>query len=224
MKSLETLYKKLDYTFAQPNYLKAALTHRSYSSDNNERLEFLGDSLLNLIIAKELYERHAKASEGELSRLRAHLVQEDTLVELAKQLGLGIFLQLGLGELKSGGAERTSILADAIEAIIAAIFLDSNFDTCQQFVLRLFHEKLNSTSLKANTRDAKTTLQEYLQLRKQTLPKYEILDIKGEAHQQTFTIRCFVKSLGKETTGTHTSRRKAEQEAAKAFLIDLGQV
>lgn len=223
MSSLNTLYKKIGYTFKEPNHLKMALTHRSYSSSNNERLEFLGDSLLNLIIANALYKHYSKAKEGELSRLRAYLVQEDSLSEIAQQLNIGPFLQLGMGELKTGGAERPSILADALEAIVAAIFLDSNFDTCQQFVLSIFHEKLHSLSSKKNTRDAKTTLQEYLQSRKQTLPVYEIVETTGESHQQTFTIRCSVKSLKKETIGTSTSRRKAEQEAAKVFLIELGQ-
>lgn len=223
MSSLNSLYEKLGYTFNQVNYLKTALTHRSYSSSNNERLEFLGDSLLNLIIANALYEQYSKAAEGELSRLRAYLVQEDSLAEIAKQIGIGQFLQLGMGELKTGGTERSSILADALEAIIAAIFLDSNFDTCQKFVLKVFREKLHNLSLKGNTRDPKTTLQEYLQSRKQSLPDYEIIETKGESHQQTFTIRCSVESLQKETIGTSTSRRKAEQEAAKTFLIQLGQ-
>jgi ribonuclease-3 len=223
MSSLNTLYKKLGYTFKQSNHLKMALTHRSYSSSNNERLEFLGDSLLNLIIANALYEHYPKAKEGELSRLRAHLVQEDSLSEIAQQLNIGHFLQLGMGELKTGGSERPSILADTVEAIIAAIFLDSNFEACQQFVLNIFHEKLHSLSSKKNTRDAKTTLQEYLQSRKQALPVYEIVETNGESHQQTFTIRCSVTSLKKETVGTSTSRRKAEQEAAKAFLSELGQ-
>lgn len=218
----EKLYKILNYTFKQPNLLKTALTHRSYSADNNERLEFLGDSLLNLIIANALCTRHPKASEGELSRLRAHLVQEETLSDLAKKMELGSFLRLGLGELKSGGAERASMLADALEAIIAAIFLDSNFEICQQFVLYLFEEKLNNTSLNVNTKDAKTTLQEYLQLRKKALPIYEVINATGELHQQTFTIRCRIKGFKIETQGISSNRRKAEQEAAKAFLLELG--
>ncbi len=223
MTSLNALYKKLDYSFKQPTHLKTALTHRSYSASNNERLEFLGDSLLNLIVAQALYEQYPKATEGELSRLRAYLVQEDSLAEIAKQIDLGPFLQLGMGELKTGGAERVSILADALEAIIAAIFLDSHFEVCQQFVLKIFHEKLNNPSLQTNTRDPKTALQEYLQSRKQTLPVYEIIETSGESHQQMFTIRCSVKSLNKETIGTSTSRRKAEQIAAKAFLVELNQ-
>lgn len=222
MASFESLYKKLGYAFKQETHIKAALTHRSYSANNNERLEFLGDSLLNFIIAHALYERYPTASEGELSRLRAHLVQEDSLADLAKKIGIGPFLQLGMGELKTGGAERASLLADALEAIIAAIFLDSHFDIAQQFVLNIFHEKLTHTSLKINMRDSKTTLQEYLQSRKHSLPIYEIVHIAGESHQQIFTIRCFVKSLKKETIGKSTSRRKAEQEAAKLLLAELG--
>ena len=222
MASLETLYKKLGYTFKQSAHIKAALTHRSYSANNNERLEFLGDSLLNLIIANALYERYPTASEGELSRLRAYLVQEDSLADLAKKIDIGLFLQLGLGELKTGGAQRASALADALEAIIAAIFLDSHFDMCQQFVLKIFHEKLTHTSLKVNMRDSKTTLQEYLQSRKHSLPIYEIIHTEGESHQQTFTIRCFVKDIKKETIAKSTSRRKAEQEAAKLLLDELG--
>ncbi len=219
---LDNFYKHIGYTFKQPQLLKTALTHRSYSVTHNERLEFLGDSLLNCIIAHVLYQHYPEATEGELSRLRAYLVQEKTLAELARQIQLGSYLHLGLGELKTGGADRESLLADTLEALIAAIFLDSNFEIAQQFILSIFNDKLKSiSSINISTKDAKTTLQEYLQSHKRPLPVYEILSTTGEAHQQTFTIRCRVQSLGIETLGTSTNRKKAEQVAAKAFLEKL---
>lgn len=219
---LQKLCEKLNYTFTQPVLLKTALTHRSHSATHNERLEFLGDSILNFVIAEALCTRHAKASEGELSRLRSHLVQGSTLAEIAKTVDLGHFLKLGFGELKTGGTERESTLADALEAIIAAIFLDSNFDTCKQFILHLFKDRLENASL-TNTKDPKTKLQEYLQYHKHTLPIYELITTEGELHNQTFKIRCKIKGSKEETFGISTNRRKAEQEAAKAFLKKLGQ-
>lgn len=221
--TLETLYDKLGYTFKKPDLLKLALTHRSYSVANNERLEFLGDSILDFVIAEVLYHHFPEGSEGELSRLRAYLVQAETLTEIARHLELGSFLQLGYGESKTGGASRDSILADSVESIIAAIFLDSNFEIARQFVLALFHEKLQHISLQTNTKDSKTQLQEYLQAQKYPLPTYDVVATEGEHHQQTFKIRCRITGLKFETYGTSTSRRKAEQIAAEAFLKKMIQ-
>lgn len=223
MSKLTPLYERLGYSFQKPALLETALTHRSYSANHNERLEFLGDSILNCVVAEALYRQHPAGTEGELSRLRSNLVQESSLFEIAKRLDLGCFLKLGYGESKSGGAERASILADAMEAIIAAIFLDSNFETAQQCVLRLLKNKLEKTSLESNIKDPKTKLQEYLQSKKYQLPTYEVISTEGDLHEQIFTIRCQVKGLKKETFGTSTNRRKAEQMAALDFLKHLKQ-
>lgn len=219
--SLQACYSILNYTFQKPALLEIALSHRSYSSTHNERLEFLGDSLLNFIIAEALYTQHPNATEGELSRLRSKLVQGETLAEIAKALNLGQFLKLGHGELKSGGAERISTLADVVEAIIAAIFLDSSMETCKTFVLQLFDDRLKKTALMSNTKDPKTQLQEYLQERKSSLPLYEVVSTEGEHHQQTFTVSCTVflsKNSKKTLLGISSNRRKAEQIAAQQFL------
>ncbi len=223
MKNFEKLYHSLGYIFQKPALLETALTHRSYSANNNERLEFLGDSLLNCMIAEALYHQFPNVAEGELSRLRSRLVKENTLAEIAKPLNLGPFLKLGYGELKSGGAERASLLADALEAIVAAIFLDSqhNFDIAKQCVLHLFKQELENTSLSSNSKDAKTQLQEYLQSRKLPLPTYEIIATEGELHEQTFTIRCKLQGRKEETLGISTNRKKAEQLAASEFLKKL---
>lgn len=217
------LCDKLGYIFQKFSLLETALTHRSHSATNNERLEFLGDSILSFVMTHALYHRYPKATEGELSRLRSHLVREEALFEIAKNLNLGNFLKLGLGELKTGGANRASTLADAMEAIIAAIFLDSNLESAQACVLRLFKEKLDKTSLSFNIKDPKTKLQEYLQSKKQALPVYEVVSAEGDLHQQTFKISCQVKGYKKETFGISTNRRKAEQAAALAFLQYLKQ-
>lgn len=218
----QTLSETLGYQFQDPSLLTMALTHRSHSASHNERLEFLGDSILNFIIAEALYHRYPKAAEGELSRLRSHLVKGEMLAEIAKKLNLSQFLKLGYGEHKTGGSERESTLADALEAIIAAIFLDrKSIEICRQFVLSLFQDELEKTSLAFNIKDSKTKLQEYLQSRKHPLPIYEIVSTEGDLHQQTFKIRCTVKGIKTETFGISNNRRKAEQIAAQAFLKHL---
>lgn len=216
----EALFTAIGYIFQDITLLETALTHRSYSANHNERLEFLGDSLLNCMIAEALYHQFPEAPEGELSRLRSHCVKEEALADVARKLNLGSFLKLGLGELKSGGANRESMLADAVEAVIAAIFLDSqhNFDLCKHCVLHWLKERLHETSHASNSKDAKTQLQEYLQSKKHALPNYEIISTEGQLHEQIFKIRCSVNGLKEESFGTSTNRKKAEQIAASAFL------
>lgn len=218
---LYLLSKKIGYSFKKIELFKAALTHRSVRGSNNERLEFLGDSIVNFIIAEALYTRLPFAKEGELSRLRANLVKGETLAELARELNLGHYLNLGPGELKSGGFRRESILADAIEAVIAAIYLDGGISECQQCVLKWYTERLQQQALQLYIKDAKTKLQEYLQSKGLELPNYEVISIQGEAHEQTFHVSCVVASLAVKAEGGGSSRRKAEQEAAKNLLALL---
>lgn len=220
--SLERLETRLGYRFNDQERLKLALSHRSYASDNNERLEFLGDSVLNFTIAEALFRQFDNAQEGQLSRLRARLVKGTTLAEIAKEFELGDFLRLGSGELKSGGFRRDSILADAFEAIIGAILLDSDITTCQQLILGWFDTRLKKLSLKDTQKDAKTRLQEFLQSRQLPLPVYEVLKIEGEAHAQTFHVSCSSEALSEKTFGSGSSRRLAEQTAAKAALSVIG--
>ncbi|WP_410506458.1 ribonuclease III [Marinomonas sp. GJ51-6] len=201
--------------------LELALTHRSFGGKNNERLEFLGDSILNYVIAEDLFHRFPKAKEGELSRLRASLVKGDTLAELAREFQLGDFLKLGAGELKSGGFRRDSILADAVEGIIGAIYLDAGMDVCRQHILAWYKDRLDATSLKIVTKDAKTRLQEYLQARKYGLPQYEVVKIDGEPHDQTFYVNCQVEAYDGVIEGKGNSRRIAEQNAAAKALKKL---
>lgn len=217
MHSIEALLRKLDYKFKNLDLLTAALTHRSVRGLNNERLEFLGDSLLNFIIAEQLYKNFLVAEEGELSRLRALLVKGETLAEIAQEFKLGDYLRLGPGELKSGGFTRKSILADAFEAIIGAIYLDSDFPTACKCVLRFFESRIKKVHL-ITKKDPKTRLQEYLQAKHLSLPRYEILSIEGEAHAQLFHIECRVSGLSYVTTSVGSTRRKAEQLAAEKFL------
>jgi ribonuclease-3 len=198
-----------------------ALTHRSCGKKNNERLEFLGDSILNFVIADDLFARFPKAKEGELSRLRARMVKGVTLSEVARELGLGDYLRLGSGELKSGGYRRDSILADAVEAIIGAIYLDTDMETARGFILSWFKERLDKLDLNESMKDSKTRLQEFLQSRRLALPEYELMNVEGEAHEQTFYIDCRVEGLKKAEKGIGSSRRQAEQEAAKNALIAL---
>ncbi len=220
---ITALYPVLGYEFSQPQLLIAALSHRSVRGNNNERLEFLGDSIVNFIIAEALYSRCPKAREGELSRLRASLVKGDTLATMAREFALGPYLKLGSGELKSGGRERDSILADAVEAIIAAIYLDSNMETCRKCILGWYAERLDNLSLLSDLKDAKTRLQEYLQARHFDLPQYEVERIDGEAHAQVFHVECRVEKLSQVAQGCGSSRRKAEQTAAEAMLKLLSQ-
>jgi ribonuclease-3 len=217
VRSIDYLLHKLNYTFTNIDLLKAALTHRSIRGQNNERLEFLGDSLLNFIIAEQLYKTLLSAEEGDLSRLRAILVKGDTLAEIAQEFHLGDYLRLGPGELKSGGFLRKSILADAFEAVIGAIYLDSDFQTCRKHVLSWFDTRIKKVHL-AIQKDPKTRLQEYLQSRHLPLPKYEILTVEGEAHAQLFHIQCRVPGFSYTTLSVGSSRRKAEQLAAEKYL------
>lgn len=200
-----------------------ALTHRSYSRKNNERLEFLGDAILNCTIAQQLFDRFPKAREGQLSRLRAHLVKGETLAELAREFELGECLRLGSGELKSGGFRRDSILADAVEAIIGAISLDSAMARAQDVIVEWYQARLSDLNLTDNIKDSKTRLQEFLQSRKYPLPNYTVRSVTGEAHEQTFTVDCEVEGLDQPTVGEGNSRRIAEQEAARAALKALGE-
>jgi ribonuclease-3 len=205
--------------FQQPELLEEALTHRSASPRNNERLEFLGDALLSLVMAECLFQRYPQASEGELSRLRANLVKGETLAELARSLKLGENLRLGQGELKSGGPQRESILADALEAIFAAVYLDGGLNACRALILHLYRDCLEGLASASESRDPKTRLQEYLQARQQPLPVYTVLEIRGEPHAQSFTVECAVADHRAVAVGSN--RRKAEQDAARQVLEQL---
>ena len=209
------LQRLIGYNFHQQALLTQALTHRSFGSVNNERLEFLGDGVLNFIIASQLYLTFPRLDEGDLSRLRAHLVKEPTLGELALSLNIGEALRLGEGELKSGGWRRPSVLADALEAIIGAVFLDAGFDAAEAVVIKLFTPLIEKIDPKSIGKDPKSLLQEYLQSKKIDVPSYEVLVIEGEAHCQTFRVECKVAKFNITTQGEGTSRRNAEQEAAK---------
>lgn len=217
---LKRLEKRIGYTFTDFSLLKQALTHRSALGAHNERLEFLGDSILSFAISKDLYRRFPKVTEGDLSRMRATLVCGKMLAEVGREFVLGDCLILGPGELKSGGFRRDSIIADGVEAIIGAVFLDSNIDTVAALILSWFDSRLNSIEPGISQKDPKTRLQEHLQSRKQPLPIYEVLEIKGEAHNQQFTMACIIDSID-TVQGKGTSRRKAEQIAAERMLVAL---
>jgi len=210
----ERLQRHIGYRFSRPELLSRALTHRSHSALHNERLEFLGDSILNCVVAAELFERFAGLSEGELSRLRAHLVREESLHQVAQTLRLGDSLQLGEGELKSGGFARPSILADAFEALIGAVFVDGGFSAAREAICRLYDPLLEGLDPKALGKDPKTLLQELLQARKIALPQYSVVATHGVAHRQDFEVECLIPQLSVRATGNGTSRRNAEQEAA----------
>jgi len=214
----EALRKKLGLTFNNPQLFTMALTHRSASSNNNERLEFLGDSILGFVIAQKLYDTFPDASEGALSRLRASLVNEATLAELARKYQLGDALVLGSGELKSGGFRRDSILSDALEAIMGALFKDQGIVACQQWIESLFDEKLQNLSLNNWQKDPKTQLQELMQAKKMELPDYTLITMSGPSHEQTFKVRCSVPLIEETCIGTGISRKKAEQAAAELML------
>ncbi len=221
--SLDSLQRRIGYQFTSPQLLTQALTHRSFASNNNERLEFLGDGALNYIIAHQLYIRFQKLPEGDLSRLRAQLVKESTLYEIAQTLELGESLKLGEGELKSAGWRRPSILADALEAIIGAVYLDGGHQEVEILVLKLYDEKLATIDPKLIDKDAKSLLQEHLQGKKIELPDYQVVNIDGEAHAQTFQVSCSVAKLKIQTVGEGTSRRAAEQHAAQLALEKINQ-
>lgn len=216
---LEKLSKILGYRFSDTGLLQAAITHRSGGKMNNERLEFLGDSIINFVIASELYERFPKAREGELTRMRAGLVKGETLAQLARDLQIGDFLTLGIGEKKSGGFERESILADAMEAITGAIFLDSSIENCHHLLLGWFQERLQKlVPGDPIQKDPKTQLQELMQGQHLPLPEYQILQVKGDPHDPIFEVQCFVTLLDNPLVGTGSTRRRAEQEAARQVI------
>lgn len=217
----KSLCRALQYEFKAPDYLAQALTHRSAASRNNERLEFLGDALLSYVIAETLYQRFPEASEGQLTRLRASLVKKETLAEIARQLKLGDYLILGGGELKSGGWRRASILADAMEALLGAIYLDSEIAECRRVLLALWEERLSQLTLKAVSKDPKTLLQEYLQGRKFGLPDYQVVSITGDAHDQVFIVECSLPGMSINVSGSGKSRRHAEQAAAQSALQQI---
>jgi len=216
------LCRGLGYRFKDEALADMALTHRSAGGTNNERLEFLGDAVLGFVIADELYHRQGRASEGQLSRLRSGLVRRDALAEIARGLDLGSYLILGQGELCSGGQSRDSILADALEALFAAIYLDGGYEATRGVILTLFRQRLEALSPEGQLKDPKTRLQEYLQSRRLELPSYEIIEVVGEAHDQTFRVCCQVAGLDIERRASGSSRRRAEQAAAEKILEWLG--
>ncbi|MFN5177814.1 ribonuclease III [Limnohabitans sp.] len=216
--ALAALQIRLGHSFSEARLLQQALTHRSFSSDHNERLEFLGDSVLNLAVAHFLFEQLSTLPEGDLSRVRANLVKQDTLHNLALDMGLSACIRLGEGELRSGGARRASILADALEALIGAVYLDGGYAAAQGLVRRLFGQLEIRPDMQAAAKDAKTELQEWLQGRKIALPRYSVIATSGAAHRQTFEVACEVSELRQYGRGSGSSRRAAEQAAAAALL------
>ncbi|PPC90554.1 MAG: ribonuclease III [Methylobacter sp.] len=221
IKKPDELARKLGLKFNNPALLAMALTHRSAGASNNERLEFLGDAILGFVITHKLYEQFPDASEGVLSRLRANLVNQISLAGLAREHQLGDYLVLGTGELKSGGFRRDSILSDALEAIIGALFKDQGIDACGRWILGLFEAKLNELSLATWQKDPKTQLQEIMQARRQELPEYTLVAMSGLPHQQTFKVKCSISLLQEECIGEGVSRKKAEQAAAELMLALL---
>lgn len=218
---LETLQDRLGYRFKEPALLKRALTHRSFGADHNERLEFLGDTVLSLAVSSLLYERFQGSDEGDLTRVRAHLVREDSLHRLALGLGLPQVLKLSEGEARGGGAQRPSILADALEALIGAAFVEGGYEAAQAVVQRLFADVIANTGMDNWAKDPKTELQEWLQARRLPVPDYRIIETRGQAHAQTFAVECVVPALAVAQSGEGRSRRAAEQDAAKRVLDEL---
>ena len=218
---IDALQQRLGHVFNQPRLLTRALTHRSGSADHNERLEFLGDAVLSLAVSSLLYERFSGSDEGDLTRIRAHLVREDSLHRLALQLGLPEVVRLSDGETRGGGAQRPSILADAVEAVIGAVFLDGGFGPALEVVRRLLGDVIGSTEVESWTKDAKTELQEWLQARRIAVPAYRITATRGQAHAQTFEVECAVAALGLAERGEGRSRRAAEQDAARRMIDTL---
>lgn len=221
MSHIDRLEKSLGCSFSRPELLRQALTHRSHSSPHNERLEFLGDSVLSCVIASLLYRRFSNIREGELSRLRANLVRQETLAEIASTLLLGDCLRLGEGELKSGGFRRPSILADTLEAIFGAIYLDAGFDSAYRIIEELYLARIDQIDPNDAGKDAKTALQEWLQARRQPVPFYTLVATRGEAHAQEFEVLCEIASAGLQVPGCGASRRNAEQQAAQLALARL---
>jgi ribonuclease III len=215
------LQQRILHQFSSPKLLAQALTHRSFSADHNERLEFLGDSVLNLAVSGLLYQALETLPEGELSRVRANLVKQETLHQLALELGLPGMIRLGEGELRSGGSKRPSILADALEALIGAVYVDAGFEPAAALVRRLYEKVQINPQMEAAAKDAKTELQEWLQGRKMNLPAYTVVGTTGAAHKQTFEVECLITELGRSERGLGNSRRAAEQAAATALLLSL---
>ena len=214
----QRLEERLGYNFQDQRQLQLALTHRSHGATNNERLEFLGDSILNFIVGEDLYARFDAAREGQLSRLRSQLVKGETLAELAREFELSDCLILGEGEMKSGGRQRDSILADCVEALIGAIYLESGLDICRERVLVWYADRLEELTLNTSAKDSKSRLQEHLQALRQPLPDYVVVEIGGEGHSQLFTIECRVTLSKQPTVAQASSRREAEKQAAEAML------
>ena len=212
------LEKTLQYGFRDASLLQQALTHRSATNRNNERLEFLGDAVLDFVVSEAVYIARPEASEGDLSKLRASLVKDESLAELALELGLGEHLILGSGERKTGGHRRGSILADALEAIFGAVFLDAGFDAVKALINRVYEERYRELPDVGDLRDPKTRLQEWLQARKMELPKYELVDVSGQEHKRRFSITCTVVEESLVTDGESSTRRKAEQKAARKMI------
>ncbi|MCB1724064.1 MAG: ribonuclease III [Chromatiaceae bacterium] len=220
---MRRLQRRIGYEFHDQDLLERALTHRSLGGRNNERLEFLGDAILGFEVADSLFRSVDDANEGQLSRMRAHLVKRETLAGIARELDLGDILRLGPGELRSGGQTRDSILADAMEAIIAAVYIDGGLDQARELIRRLLGERLAQPSAETERKDPKTRLQEHLQAIGRALPQYEVLEVAGDQHEQTFTVSCAI-GLGPDTQGIGPSRRKAEQAAARAMLAQIEAV
>jgi len=219
--SLDTLQDRLGHRFNKRDLLTLALTHRSFGADHNERLEFLGDAVLNLAVSDLLFSHFGESPEGELTRIRAHLVRQDMLHAVALSLGLPEVLRMSEGEARGGGAQRPSILADAVEALLGATYLDAGYDAACALVRRLFEPLVTETVTQAWAKDPKTQLQEWLQARKQTVPDYRIEATRGRAHDQTFIVVCSVAGFDLQTQGEGRSRRAAEQEAARLALAEL---
>ena len=215
------LSQRLGYQFSNVELLQQALTHRSAAKQHNERLEFLGDAVLGMVVAQALFKRFPTVPEGKLTRMRSTLVKGDTLAELGREADVGELLKLGPGELKSGGHRRSSIIADAMEAILGAIYLEAGLEATTEVILRLWQSRIDKLDPNEHPKDAKTRLQEFLQSRKLPLPVYVVVDISGKDHDQTFVVHCQIESLGKPMKGTGTSRRKAEQQAARNALEKL---
>lgn len=224
MSKLQQLSKKLGYQYNDIGLLQHALTHRSMGAINNERLEFLGDSLVNFMIADVLFHQFNRLPEGDMSRVRAHLVKGDTLAIIGKEYNLSDYLVLGPGELKSGGFRRSSIIADSVEAIIASVYEDGGLDACRQLVMHFYKKRLEELDPKKVGKDPKTRLQEFLQSHNEALPEYSIISVNGAAHDQEFTVSCYVGKLNSKFEANASNRRKAEQKAAEIALKALGEL
>jgi ribonuclease-3 len=220
-KLTDKLQREIGYQFSSAALLELALTHRSANGTHNERLEFLGDSILSFVIAEDLYHRFPKVDEGDMSRMRATLVRGNTLAEIGREFSLGEVMRLGPGELKSGGFRRDSILADAVEALIGAIFLDSDINRVRDIILQWYQQRLETIEPGVSQKDPKTRLQELLQGKRKPLPSYTVMKVKGEAHNQEFTVECQISGLERSVIGKGSSRRKAEQAAAELALQKL---